>query len=559
MHKRTKQQLTREIFETGEADADTDEQIDKPKIASQEVMSHRKIAHPRSRFSAGGAKAKATAATVTAGVSSTVSLKDKATQLKSLNANFLQSVNDAITLNPVADLLPILSKYEEYYGKVDAGKIIVKNVDVPKVDVKPSTEAPVFGFKPESVKVPEKRPEVEDAEEKKEEPKKKVQETTSEGPKFTIDSLPKSSDYGFKFGYVPPASKDDDDDDVKIEGPSFKLTAQLKKPDPNAAFKLPEKSTGAPAFSFSAPKKEAVKEETKPAPAKPAPAKSAPVESAPAPVKPAPAFSFGEKKDAKPAFSFTASKDEKSDDAKSTPAFSFGATKTEEKKDDKATPAKATPAFSFTASDAKDAPAFSFGKTDSKPASAFSFGSTTSTAAPAFNFGSKSTDTNPFSSSKPPSMNFTFSAPKTPAASEAKDESKEKQQNFTVTKLTDKVETKTGEEDESTLFTKRTKVSKLNSETRGYDTVGVGELKVLSNEKTGKSRILVRSDGSGNVLLNTNLLKDAKYDLVGTKKNMLRIPAVSSEGKMETYVALVKTGDDGKSLLEKVDQCQSKL
>ncbi|AWU73637.1 uncharacterized protein C5L36_0A02410 [Pichia kudriavzevii] len=349
---------------------------------------------------------------------------------------------------------------------------------------------------------------------------------------------------------------------------------------PAFSFGKPEdkKEETKPAFSFGKP--EDKKEETKPAFSfgKPEDKKE----------ETKPAFSFGKpedkKEETKPAFSFGKPEDKKEE---TKPAFSFG--KPEDKKEE------TKPAFSFGKPEDKKEetkPAFTFGSnTATQPSnttSAFQFGSSNSssgTSAPSYAFsfgkkeGSKSDTSNPFNFGSNATFNntsssvFNFTAPSAKQTQSANGEDRESskadvdpdaneaekdtvQGSFAVVNLTKKVDVQNGEENEDVLILKRSKITKFNTETKAYDNVGVGEFKILKNVSNSKSRILVRSDGSGNVLLNVRVLPQMKYELMGEKKNMLRIPSVTSDGNLETYIARVKTSADGEELLKTIQSCQ---
>ncbi len=574
MGKRTKTQLTREQVYSGEAEASSGDDIPlKPKMASREKMAQRKIAHFKSRLHTdfGVPKFHAASSNEVNEVSNSSSTNDlaEATQLKSLNANFLKAINDSINVNPVANLTSILQKYMDYYKKVESGELEVKNASIPEVHIKPIAVEQTstfnfgdFGKKGDEPKEPESaQPKINHAMDHKNEKvlSDKVEDDKKidlSGPKFTLNKLPTSADYGFKFGNVSKNSNESDGEESKTKGPTFKITPELSKPDPNAVFK----------FS-PAPKKEDVndKKEEKASSSSPS-------------LQPKPAFSFTSAEIKQPAG------DTKPLASTTTPGFSFAkpdSKKNEEepKKDEK--PA-AKPAFTFGSSTSNNGSGFSgfkFGAgtslssntdNDKPSASAFKFSvpsADSSKPSTGFSFGSNSTSTNsnPFGGSNSSSFGFSFTPPSADSSHPSPDTDTKKQDednvkgNFAVVKLTEKVDVKTGEEDEKAIFTKRTKLSKFNPENKEkpYDTVGVGELKVLVNDKTKKSRILIRSDGNGNVLLNVLILKDLTFSLIGSKKNILRIPTVTSDGKMEMYIAQVKTGDDGSALLKKVQDCQN--
>lgn len=375
-----------------------------------------------------------------------------------------------------------------------------------KKDAKPAFS---FGAKPEETKTEEK----------------------SDKPAFTFGAKPQDSAIGdkpaFSFGAKSedksdkPAfsfgAKSDDKSDKPTEKPSFSFGA---KSDDKPAFSFSSKPDDKPAFSFGA--------------------------------KPAdkPAFSFSsksEEKTDKPAFSFSASKPEEKSDK---PAFSFGTSKPEDKTD--------KPAFSFSNASA-DKPAFSFGaKADDKPADkpAFSFGTkpedkeTPSSDKPAFSFSDKPAFS--FVSSQP-SFSFSNNASKPEDAkadtkTEEKVEESDSTANFKpVVQLTEKVDSNTGEENETAEFTKRAKLMLYEKENNPpYTTKGVGELKVLKNNETGKSRLLIRTDGGLRVLLNLSIQPNFKYEIIGD--GLLRVPVVNADLKLETYVIKVKTKADGEEM-----------
>ena len=565
--KRTKQQLTKDQVLARGADVDSSDgesQMDTPQVASAEVMATRKIAGANRRFMKRATRPSADA-------NAALSIKQNKTsaifngdvtydsltisQMKSLNANFLKSVNDGINKNPIADFSEICSKYLDYVKKVQEKKIDVKRLDVPKVEIKADviksaddkTKPNPFAMfaslnkstEPESNQVTVSKAEIShqssqpikveadpDSDNSDDSEKKQVE---IKGPEFKIGELPKAKG-GFKFGYVPPKD-DSDSEDIEIKGPTFSTNVKIS----DAVFKFPtetnvKKEEVKPAFSFGKP--EDKKEETKPA------------------------FSFGKpedkKEETKPAFSFGKPEDKKEE---TKPAFTFGSNTATQ-------PSNTTSAFQFGSSNSSSgtsAPsyAFSFGKKE---------GSKSDTSNP-FNFGSNATFNNTSSSV------FNFTAPSAKQTQSANGEDRESskadvdpdaneaekdtvQGSFAVVNLTKKVDVQNGEENEDVLILKRSKITKFNTETKAYDNVGVGEFKILKNVSNSKSRILVRSDGSGNVLLNVRVLPQMKYELMGEKKNMLRIPSVTSDGNLETYIARVKTSEDGEELLKTIQSCQ---
>ncbi|CEP64911.1 nucleoporin NUP2 LALA0_S15e00166g [Lachancea lanzarotensis] len=215
----------------------------------------------------------------------------------------------------------------------------------------------------------------------------------------------------------------------------------------------------------------------------------------------------------------------------------------------------------------KPAPSFVFGKKSEsqqaesdKPKSSFAFGTNNASTAPSFTFG-KPSDTK-----ETPSSGFKFSLPfsSTAVATEPQNNSTESHpENTTTAETQPEEETKAmtmtnGEEGEELLFSKRAKLLLVNPDTKGYDSKGTGELKVLQDkdDKT-KVRILCRSDGMGHVLLNTSVVKAFQYVPADAgRENFVKCPVVNGEGKLENYVLQVKQKADGRHLCKAIKDAQ---
>ncbi|OJD10297.1 hypothetical protein AJ78_08640 [Emergomyces pasteurianus Ep9510] len=103
----------------------------------------------------------------------------------------------------------------------------------------------------------------------------------------------------------------------------------------------------------------------------------------------------------------------------------------------------------------------------------------------------------------------------------------------------------TGEEDEEEVFETRAKTMKLTVVPSSDDDPnpkpqwklqGVGLLRILKHKTTGRSRVLVRADPSGRVLLNANLVAAVNYKSAGSAVQFL----VPREPKPEQWVVRVK-------------------
>ena len=287
-----------------------------------------------------------------------------------------------------------------------------------------------------------------------------------------------------------------------------------------------------------------------------------------------PSFTFGLNKDSetpKP-FSAGAATASSSDEPKK-PVFAFGAPAgAAAKKDDK-------PAFNFgvkpsAADDTKETTITE--NTTEKPT--FNFGaSTAASTAPSFSFG-KPADSNPFTKSASekssvPSGGFKFSlpfgqkdndTPTTPATS-ATPKVEPTPTAATETTAGEKEETpvnmQNGEEDENAVFTQRAKLMVFNTESKAYDSRGVGEMKVLQKkDDNSKVRLLCRSDGMGNILLNTSIVKSFQYvPLTAENENLVKTPVIDSDGKLTTYIVKFKTKADGRGFVKAIEDCKKAL
>lgn len=114
-----------------------------------------------------------------------------------------------------------------------------------------------------------------------------------------------------------------------------------------------------------------------------------------------------------------------------------------------------------------------------------------------------------------------------------------------------------GEENEQVLFQRKSKLMLLDPKNKEspYKNLGIGELKVLKSGN-GKSRLLMRADGGLRVLLNVFLLRDITYSTLGNG-SLVRVPAVNSDGVLETFVLKVKSLTDGKELCDTLNEAKN--
>lgn len=609
-------QITRETFK--ENDSGSDDDKSGHTTASAAVMSKRKIAMPKRKMASfQNTQSEPLVKKVDAPANTFSFLKnsktldgdiDKNAKLKALNLQFRDKIVSSVGVDPCADLSPICDKY----------KAFIQSFNTP--DQLPAQKQPT-----ESQKSPAQQQSVEVQESSDEDEEKEVK---VEGPKFTINTKPPTSDSVFSFGAKREAQKDDDDSDsdaVEIKGPQFtfsgtvksdvfKLSTSSKKETGAGSVTAPVETKAAPAFSFGATASSNAPKE-KPSFTFGAPAAK---ESEPATeqkkdekenTKPKFDFSFAANKSTsngatetkKPSFAFAFGASHESKDAVSdkpaTPSFSFGKPSQDSEKKADAKPAfsfgnptqdsnkpENKPAFSFgkpsqdseTKAEAK--PAFAFGKpsqdqenkTEAKPA--FSFGAPNSSTAPSFTFGKPEAKTE---QSKTPEAiygaknGFKFALPFEKKPAESETDKKQEVLNPSTEEAGDNepqeeskpIDLQNGEEGESPLFSQRSKLMIFNSETKGYDSRGVGEMKLLqSKEDKTKVRFLCRSDGMGNILLNTRVVKDFTYaPLTAENENLIKVPVIEADNKLVTYVVKFKQKADGRQFVKAIEDVKKDL
>lgn len=122
----------------------------------------------------------------------------------------------------------------------------------------------------------------------------------------------------------------------------------------------------------------------------------------------------------------------------------------------------------------------------------------------------------------------------------------------------EKLDTATGEESETVVFQRKTKLMSFNPDDKEniYKTLGKGELKVLHSDEKGTSRILIRADGSLRVLLNVSIIRNMSYSVIGNG-SFVRVP-VANENKIDTYVLKVRTAEDGQELCKVLNDLKSR-
>lgn len=97
-----------------------------------------------------------------------------------------------------------------------------------------------------------------------------------------------------------------------------------------------------------------------------------------------------------------------------------------------------------------------------------------------------------------------------------------------------------GEEDEDVLFAVKAKAMCFDATNKSWPSKGVGVLRVLKHRETAKTRILMRQDPSGKIVLNTALLTTMKYEYVRSKS--VKMAVATDQGRLSTW--MLRTGKD---------------
>ena len=97
-----------------------------------------------------------------------------------------------------------------------------------------------------------------------------------------------------------------------------------------------------------------------------------------------------------------------------------------------------------------------------------------------------------------------------------------------------------GEEDEEVVHEIRAKALQWSTKDGAqWQTRGVGPLRVLKHKETGATRLLLRADPRGTIVLNKSLLAGVKYEV---NEKTIKFPAAGEAGKgLETWLLQLKT------------------
>ena len=112
-----------------------------------------------------------------------------------------------------------------------------------------------------------------------------------------------------------------------------------------------------------------------------------------------------------------------------------------------------------------------------------------------------------------------------------------------------------GEEDEDVVFEIKAKAMVYDRPSSKWDVKGVGFLRVLKNRDTGKTRVLMRQDPSGKVMLNASLTWRLTYESPQSKH--VRFPFASESGRLEAWTLRVGKDEDAKELVKVLEENKS--
>ena len=175
------------------------------------------------------------------------------------------------------------------------------------------------------------------------------------------------------------------------------------------------------------------------------------------------------------------------------------------------------------------------------PSVGFSFGLKPATAslAPPSNNGSNTT-------SRATSPGATTGESANESNADGEDDKAEKQEQIDLTSPGP------GEEDEDVVLQVKAKALKWDTASSTWASKGVGPLRVLKNRESQLTRVLLRQDPSGRIVLNFALSKSFTYE--SSQSKTVRVPILSESGKIETWMIKVGNDDDAKKLASALEK-----
>ena len=129
--------------------------------------------------------------------------------------------------------------------------------------------------------------------------------------------------------------------------------------------------------------------------------------------------------------------------------------------------------------------------------------------------------------------------------------------------LPDKIDVKTGEEDEEVMFSHRAKLYRFLADGKQWKERGVGDIKLLRNRQSGKMRVLMRRDQVLKICANHQITIDMKLQPnAGSDRSWVWSTSADfseQECKAEQLAVRFKSEDIAKQFKEKFEECQELL
>ena len=121
-----------------------------------------------------------------------------------------------------------------------------------------------------------------------------------------------------------------------------------------------------------------------------------------------------------------------------------------------------------------------------------------------------------------------------------------------------------GEEDDEVIFKVRARASsyekadlKEGRTKGGWNSQGLGVLRVLRDKESGRARVVMRHDPRGHVLLNTALINGVTYAVIGERR--VSLMAAAENGTLTAWAILVKDGKDATDLAALLEEEKRKM
>ena len=129
--------------------------------------------------------------------------------------------------------------------------------------------------------------------------------------------------------------------------------------------------------------------------------------------------------------------------------------------------------------------------------------------------------------------------------------------------LPEKIDVKTGEEDEEVMFSHRAKLYRFVAEDKQWKERGVGDIKLLKNRRSGKIRVLMRRDQVLKICANHQITAEMKLKPnAGSEKSWVWSTMADfseQECRTEQLAVRFKSEDIAKQFKEKFKECQEML